>query len=131
MFVCPFPTDPKYWEKSSLFFSFDTQFCIFDKNVQIKCYNFFIIVSKRFFTRYNGIQPPSNARINFNSKALHAQELYTHECYCISSASRFKKKETRQTKKKKPDRPTDPPDFRAKRANKTFLFLGLRYTSSA
>ena len=27
--------------------------------------------------------------------------------------------------KKKKDRPTDPPDFEAKRANKSFIFLGL------
>ena len=37
--------------------------------------------------------------------------------YCISSTSRLKKK-------KKKDRPTDPPNFQVKRANKTFTFLG-------
>ena len=28
-------------------------------------------------------------------------------------------------KKKKKDRPTDPPDFQAKRANKPLIFLGI------
>ena len=38
-FVCPFPTDPKYLGKGSVFFFFffDTQFYILNKNVQINC----------------------------------------------------------------------------------------------
>ena len=35
---------------------------------------------------------------------------------CISSVSR---------KKKKKDRPTDPPEFQAKRANQSFILLGI------
>ena len=31
----------------------------------------------------------------------------------------------KRKKEKKKDRPTDPPDFRAKRANKPFIFLDL------
>ena len=48
------------------------------------------------------------------------------EWFYISSASRFKEKKRKEKKrkKKKKDRPTDPSDFRAKRANKAFIFLG-------
>ena len=42
----------------------------------------------------------------------------THELYFVSCVSRLKEK--------KKDRPTDPPNFQANRANKPFIFLGLR-----
>ena len=41
MFVCPFPTDPKYWKiRVSFFFSFlILNFAFLNKNVKRKCQN--------------------------------------------------------------------------------------------
>ena len=60
---------------------------------------------------------PSNTRIKPYSEDLHAQECTHMNDIAYHVCPDLKKK-------KKKDQPTNPPNFRAKRANKPFIFLG-------
>ena len=78
---------------------------------------YIVIVSKKT-TRYNGwnTTPSTIRNKSILQSSLHAQEC-THMNNTAFLVSRFKKK--------KKNRPTDPPHFQAKRANKPYIFLGL------
>ena len=60
---------------------------------------------------------PFDTRINFNSEVLVAQG-----CTHMNGTVFLLHPDLKKKKKKKKDRTTDPPDFRAKRANKRFIF---------
>ena len=75
---------------------FDTQFCIFSKQKCSYELSFKIVtVPKRYFnhSRYNGIQPlNSTPRLTLILRFCMPKNAHTHEWYCISVASRSKKK---------------------------------------
>ena len=61
MFVCPFPTDPKYWKIRVsfffffFFFKFDSEFCIFKQKCWNKMSEYIVTVPKRHFNQIHCI----------------------------------------------------------------------------
>ena len=51
MFVCPFPTDPKFWKTCVAFF-FYIQFCIFKQNCWNKSFKIHCTVPKVYYVRH-------------------------------------------------------------------------------
>ena len=110
MFVCPFPTDPKFWKIRIIFFFFYSQYSQF---CNCNC------PKKGTVTCCNGKQLPLTPWLNqFWGSAC--PRMHTHMNDTAFLVSRIKKK-----KKKKKDWPTNPPNFQAKRANTPFIFSGL------
>ena len=113
MFVCPFPTDQKYWKiKVSFFFFFSFSILHFytkmlNRNVRIHG-----AVPKSTLTRYYGIKPPPTPGLNqFWNAAYPWIHTHTHTPppTQISPMSRIK------------NQSTDPSDFVTKRINKLLL----------
>ena len=108
MFVCPFLTDPKNWKtRVCFFFWYSTLY------FSTKMSKYVVTVPKRNFNQIYWNTTTSNTRIKLILRLCMPKNAHTHEWYCISSASRFKKKK---------NQPTDPLNFQAKRANKPFIF---------
>ena len=113
-----FRPSQKYWKIRISFFFFILNFAFLNKNVKIKRQNTqqLSLQGTVSVTRSNGIQSPTNARIKpMLPKNAHMNDTAFLLCQDLKK------------KGKKIDRPTDPPDFQAKRANKPFIFLGLTY----
>ena len=120
MFVCPFPTDPKFWKTCCCcgFFYFYIQFCIFKQNC-----------SNNFFPKCIITVPKGNcvgteslcAYLHVSTRLLYVTYLDT-ENYMIHIAFL----QHPDLKKKKKDRPTSPTlPISGQKGKQTFIFLGL------
>ena len=111
--VClPFSNRPKFLEIYDFFFFFDIQFCIFKHNCSKKIFKMHCNCPKRLLCRRRRFMCLPHTCLHQIVWCYLFKYRKLYDLLCISSISRLKKK----------DRPTDPPNFQAKRANKP-LFL--------
>ena len=119
MFVCPFPTDPKFQNLGKLrllffFFFFDIHFCIFKQN----CYhNFFKMHCNCPKSYTEGMCLPTCLHQIVGCHLFRYRKLY--DLCCISSTSRFKKRKERSTYR------FPPPQFSGQKGKQTLNFSGL------
>ena len=74
---------------------------------------------------------PSNTRIKgilrlcivHTQDCTHMNDIAYHLCPDFKKKKTLKKEEKKKERKGKKDRPTDPPNFQAKRPNKPFIFF--------
>ena len=88
MFVCPFPTDPKYWKiKVSFFFLILNFAFVKTKMIKLNVRIRIVTVSKRHFnqTKWNTI-PLQHYDLS-NSGALHVQERMILHFFCVKMFS--------------------------------------------
>ena len=118
MFVCPFPTDTKYWKTRVGFFFFLFFFDTLIFFVENKMSEYIVTVPKRYLNT-----APSNTRIKPILRFCMLKNWHAWiTLYFFYAQIRGKKLK----KKIMIDLPSpDPPNFQTKRANKPFIFLGL------
>ena len=94
VFVCPFPTDPKYQKTKVVFFFYILNFVFLNKNVQNKVSEYIVTVPKRYFHQIYWNTTPSNTRIKPILRLCMPKNSHTWIINCISFASGLKKKKS-------------------------------------
>ena len=119
MFVCSFPTDPKFWKISLAFFFFLIfNFAFLKKIVKINLSKCIVTVPKVNCIGTEG----TCAYLHVSTRLLDVTYLDTENCMIYIAFFQHLDLKKKKKEEKKKGRPTDPPNFQAKRANKPLFF---------
>ena len=120
MFVCPFPTDPKFRKIWIAFFFFILKFAFLNKIIEIKFSKFIVTVPKVYSGGLGTDDIMMCLPHSISTRLFDVTYLKTenHDLYCISNNFFNIQIKKKKKKKKKNTLPADPPNILAKRANK-------------